>query len=237
MKFLRTDRETVLLSCETDLLSIGIIMENTGTDRHASVIERNVRTVKDHQRATLASLPYKLPLALYPYLLDDVIGCLNSVTNKKSNPLSPQEWITGRKSQVLLLKQSIGTYGIAHIAKGTRKDNMSRGVHSVIVGRDLNSKNSFKVYMLSTSTVIHTDKFVELPATQDFITMMNTLSQGDPPILDEHYDVEDPPTDFAPQLSDLAAVQALDYVDAERVTQDPTATFCNPLILGSKLQL
>ena len=182
MKFLRTDRETVLLSCETDLLSIGIIMENTGTDRHASVIERNVRTVKDHQRATLASLPYKLPLALYPYLLDDVIGCLNSVTNKKSNPLSPQEWITGRKSQVLLLKQSIGTYGIAHIAKGTRKDNMSRGVHSVIVGHDLNSKNSFKVYMLSTSTVIHTDKFVELPATQDFITMMNTLSQGDPPI-------------------------------------------------------
>ena len=140
-------------------------MERTGTDRHASVIERNVRTIKDHQRATLASLPYKLPLALYPYVLDDVIGRLNSVTNKKSTPLSPSEWITGRKPQVLLLKHPFGTYGIAHIAKGTRKDNMSRGVHGVLVGRDWNSKNSFKVYVLSTSTVIHTDKFVELPAT------------------------------------------------------------------------
>ena len=56
---------------------------------------------------------------------------------------------------------------------------MSRGVHSVIVGRDWNSKISFKVYVLSTSTVIHTDKFVELPAAQDFIAMMNALSQNE----------------------------------------------------------
>ena len=136
MKYLRTDRETVLIVCKTDLLPIGFIMERTGTDCHALVIERNVRTIKDYQRATLASLPYKLPLALYPYLLDDVVGCLNSVTNKKYNPLSPREWITGRKPQVLLhLKHSFGTFGIAHIAKGTREDNLSRGVHSVIVGR------------------------------------------------------------------------------------------------------
>ena len=47
---------------------------------------------------------------------------------------------------------------------------MSRGVHSVIVGRDWNSKNSFKVYVLSVSTVIHAGKFVELPATPDFIS-------------------------------------------------------------------
>ena len=68
MKYLRTDRETVLIVCKTDLLPIGFIMERTGTDCHALVIERNVRTIKDYQRATLASLPYKLPLALYPYL-------------------------------------------------------------------------------------------------------------------------------------------------------------------------
>ena len=39
MKYLHTDRETVLISCETDLLSIGVIMERTGTDRHASGIQ------------------------------------------------------------------------------------------------------------------------------------------------------------------------------------------------------
>ena len=52
--------------------------------------------------------------------------------------------------------------------------------------------------------------------------MMNALSQSDPPIpLDDPTDVEDSASDFAPQLSDLAAVQALDGVDADTHIDPP----------------
>ena len=59
-------------------------MERTGTDRHASVIERIFRIIKDLRKLRL--LPCHTSF-LYLYLLDDVIGCLNSVTNNKSAPL------------------------------------------------------------------------------------------------------------------------------------------------------
>ena len=51
---------------------------------------------------------------------------------------------------------------------------------------------------------------------------MHALSRSDSPIpLDEPSDVEVSPLDFAPQLSDLAAVQELDGVDADSHV-DPT---------------
>ena len=98
---------------------------------------------------------YLLPL----YLLDDVIGCRNSFTYKKTAPISFREWITVREPQVLLLKHPFGTYGISRIAEGTHEYNMSRGVHGVNVSREF-------IYNLCAQhfyRVIHTDNSVELP--------------------------------------------------------------------------
>jgi hypothetical protein len=78
-KYGRCDREAVFTACQASLLQSGIILERTSTDRHASTVERSVRLIRDKMRATTALLPYKLPGALCPQLLEDIVSsCLPS---------------------------------------------------------------------------------------------------------------------------------------------------------------
>jgi len=82
------DRESVLKDFES-FASVQVV--RSAANRHARVAERAIRTVKDRMRATLTSLPYKLPGQLYKHLADWSIQRINMIPNSKSFPRTPGE--------------------------------------------------------------------------------------------------------------------------------------------------
>ena len=55
VRYIRTDREPNLLSCEDFLLTLGIVMQHTGTNCHAKQAERAIQTLKSRPSALWAS--------------------------------------------------------------------------------------------------------------------------------------------------------------------------------------
>ena len=89
VKIIRTDRETALLACESDLLASGVTMQRTGTASHAKQAERSIQTVKSRCRATKSSLGFNLPQSLHQYLVMDVVGAMNDCVNSNCTPSTP----------------------------------------------------------------------------------------------------------------------------------------------------
>jgi hypothetical protein len=74
--------------------------------------------IRAKMRATTALSPYKLPGAMCPQLLEDIVGSCNCTTNKSASPLTPREHITGVKTSVDIFRYPFGTYGVARVNRG-----------------------------------------------------------------------------------------------------------------------
>jgi hypothetical protein len=54
----------------------------------------------------------------------------------------------------------------------------------IIIGRDHSSKDALRVYVIGTSSIIHTNKFELIHATQELIDHMNIFHSQDPAIIE-----------------------------------------------------
>ena len=96
---LHGDAERVNTSLAPLLGSIGTLLKVSFPGHHAHRAERTVQTISTRARSLAASLPYHLPPEL-TLLLDQSIGeTLNNSTCKASDPLTPNEALSGFRPQ------------------------------------------------------------------------------------------------------------------------------------------
>ena len=181
VKYIRTDREPNLLSCEDFLLTLGVVMQHTGTNCHAKQAERAIQTLKSHCRATKCSLGFSLPQELHQHLILDVAGALNDITNVNCSPSNPNILITGaRASCSKQYRVPFGTFGTVKTPPSRERDDLPRAVLAMCVGRDHASQKSLKVWLLHSRQIIHITSFTSLAITKDLIAMMDNYCAQEP---------------------------------------------------------
>ena len=186
LRYIRTDREPNLLSCEDFLLTLGIVMQHTGTNSHAKQAERAIQTLKSPCRATKCSLGFNLPQELHQYLIQDVVGALNDVTNTNCCPSTPNIPLTGaRASCSKQYRAPFGTFGTVKTPPNREQDDLPRAVLAMCVGRDHSSHRSLKVWNLHSRQIIHVTSFTPLAITKDLITAMDNYCAQEPQIGDD----------------------------------------------------
>jgi hypothetical protein len=99
--------------------------------------------IRDKMWATTALLPCKLPGALCPQLLEDIVSSCNCTTNKNASPLTPREDITG-------VKISVGIF---------RYPFVESDATGIVIGRDHSSKDAIRLNVIGTSSIFHTNRF------------------------------------------------------------------------------
>ena len=214
VKTIRTDRETALLACESDLLALGVAMQRTGTASHAKQAERAIQTVKSRCRATKSSLGFNLPHSLHQYLVMDVVGALNDCVNSNCTPSTPNILIAGsRPSFNNHYGCPFGSVGIAKTPPNRERDDQPRAALAMCVGRDRSSQRALKVLVLSTQRVIHVNSFKPLDLTRDVIERMDDIASRDVDIGEDLLDGGDDVhaiDSSEPTLIDLADHQGFD---------------------------
>ena len=94
---LHGDSEKINTSLAGPLGSLGITLHTSPPGEHAARVERYILTIRQLTTSLLSSLPYFLPakytLALHKY----VVATLNTLTNTRSSPSTPDEILRGFK--------------------------------------------------------------------------------------------------------------------------------------------
>ena len=74
----------------------GILMTLVTPGQYCQRMERSIQDQDNRGAAILAGLPFVLPPKYHSYLRQYIIDCLNSMSNAKTFPTSPQRLIHGR---------------------------------------------------------------------------------------------------------------------------------------------
>lgn len=97
---LHGDAENVNRALAPALGSVGIRLVTSTPGSHASRVERYIRTNFEKSTATLAGLSYILPAQYEFFLHRAVAAAMNQIPNSRSQPLSPEEVLTGHRSPI-----------------------------------------------------------------------------------------------------------------------------------------
>jgi hypothetical protein len=115
-----------------------------------------------------------------------------------------------------IFRYPFGTYGVARVNRGGRRDDENRGVLGIVVGRDHSSKDAIRF--------IHTNRFEPMHATRELIDHMNVLHSQDPAIIEENPDISatgpdhsDLPTHPLEQVTRAQSLDTQDLLEAEQL--------------------
>lgn len=184
VKEFHSDNEAVFGATRDHLGGLGITLNQTSPEHHERRVERYIRTLRDGMRATKAQLKFKLPRQLYYYLLLDVVSNRNMIPNRQSGNRSPREIVTGKKVDASkVFRGAFGEFIIAKIPNQSTSDSdNNRAEHGVIIGKDLMSPGTIKMYGLQSKQIVKRMKFATVQATSDLVRVMNKLAAKDTPL-------------------------------------------------------
>ena len=175
-----TDNEKVFRACEygLNMNSIQLMLKSSG--RHERRAERAIRTIKERFRTVLYGLPYQLPRRLYPSLLAHIVGSINMTPNSRTLPASPRELLAGVKTDMkTAFRARFGDFVLARVPNADSGLD-PRAEYGIIVGRDVQTKGSVKVYIMSKNEIVHRNKFVVVHPTDDLVKTINALCKAEP---------------------------------------------------------
>jgi hypothetical protein len=181
------DDEGVFLANVEYFASVGVELINAAAYRHASVVERGVRVLKERFRATLLELKYKLPKRLYSNLLMSICESFNMLPDLSfKDTVSPIQRITGEKvSYKLALRYAFGQFVSVHNPNHAAKakgEVVSRIQCGIVVGR--NYKNgSVTIWSIPDAQYINRDVVYATLLTDLVIESINGKAAMD----DKHY--------------------------------------------------
>lgn len=205
VKEIRVDHEQTFLACKGVVNGMGVQLSATAPGQHNSRAERPIRTIRTRFRAVLASLGYKLPRILYPFLVMSIVQSLNMTPNVHTFPLTPRELMTGHKiDAATTLRAKFGDFVIAKTPNmGKDQDDLPTGELGIVVGRDPAGKGNIKIYKLDTNTVVTRAKFSPIAPSPEHLNKINTVAGKDMPV--DNTDIEDESGDNtdAPSVRDL----------------------------------
>ena len=172
------DDENVLLAAGSNLE--GVQIHPKGPGKHEKVAESKARRIKERMRAILSSLPYELPLKLLKWLVAFVVLLKNQVpvTGAGTN-FSPRELFTGMKSDArTALRIAFGVY--VQVVEPEMDNSLKpRTKGALALYPTGNDQGSVKFFCLSTQKVITRTSWVELPLSEEVISYINSLSEGE----------------------------------------------------------
>ena len=162
----------------SDLNKRGIVVNPAGTGSHVPVIERKIQEVKQRARAIINTLPYKLAINLFVFLIFFCVSRINLIPHKKGlTNLSPAEVFKGRKINFKIdLRIGFGEYVEAY---DPYSDNTMRPrtQAAISLGPTGNASGSVRFLSLESGRPINRDKFTILPITDIVISRMNSLAE------------------------------------------------------------
>jgi hypothetical protein len=179
VRTIRSDREAVFTALTTDLSTMGVSIQQTPPEQHERRAERKVRELKDKLRATLLSLPYRLPRSLYPFLAQFVVSSINMLPNVNTGNSNPSSLVTGTKADMQTsLRAPFGALVLCHVPNRGSNDMAPRAEYGIVVGRENHSGN-IKVYRLHERDIVNRYKFTPVQHTSLIINTINKISLDD----------------------------------------------------------
>ena len=191
VKQIFTDHDATFTANTEGLNDLAVQLSQSAPGRHARVLERSVRLIRERMRSTGNSLPYRLPGKLSFHLLSHCISSLNLTPNSKTINSTPRALVVGDKLSALrALSTPFGTIGSflnPHLVGDTTKDHLDRAELGIVVGRDLSSKGSVTVYFFDRDEFGQRSSFTELPANATVVARLNSIADNDHPNDSDYY--------------------------------------------------
>ena len=158
---------------------------------HSRQAERAIRTIKSMTRSIYISLPYTLPPALYPYLIQYATEKYNILPSNDGDKLSPRERITGRTIDYNYdMKSGFGTVGLFPVPLALQTiDLAERGELGIIVGNTPGRHGVCQVYIPTRKSICHRTKFKVLRIDESIRHLISRDQPRDPDLIP----VEPPP--------------------------------------------
>jgi hypothetical protein len=161
VRTINSDREAGIIASAQALAQRGVELIQTAAGVHERKIESQIGKIRDHMRATLWDLSYRLPTFLYPKLFEHVVQTMNTLPNVKCKETSPRAILTGNSRHEDYLDLPFGTIVITQEPSDQLTSKMeARGSVGILVARSLNS-SATEVYVPSRGRVVSRDCMVE----------------------------------------------------------------------------
>ena len=146
---------------------------------HVPVIERSIRTVKERARAATVELPYTtIPRIMIISLLEGVERWINAFPTKEinKNTPSPATIVKGRQApRDDVSRIPFGSYALVYT--GTSNTLESRSTPCIAL-RESNNNGGHYFMSLCSGRRIYSNKWVEIPITQDQIDQVHELASN-----------------------------------------------------------
>ena len=168
------DRERCNLNVANKFKNIDV--ELVGADSHVPVVERIIRTIKEHVRATISGLVYNLPKLFVKHLVYFIVGKINLIP--WNDNISAREAFTGIKldyKRDLALK--FGDY-VQVKKRSQRSNDVSEARTTGGIALDYKGYGVWSFYCLKTKTIINCSKFTKLPIPEEVISHINSLKSS-----------------------------------------------------------
>ena len=224
-----TDHEANFKATELQLQMIGAQLIQNSPEMHSRQAERAIRTIKSLARAIYISLPYTLPTALYPYLLQYAAERYNIMPQRDNDLLSPRERITGRTLDFRFdLRAGFGAVGLFPVPLASQiTDLAERGEIGIIIGNTPGKHGVCQVYIPTRKSICYRTKFTMLRIDESIRLMISRDQPRDPQLVP----VEPPPknindlNNITPPLAPISTSSPL--VQNTHAQPIPTTTTTN----------
>lgn len=156
---------------------IDATVETCAANQHVPTIEREIRTIKEHQRCYWMDLPYKQVPRLMIDNLFEILPWLNQYARKTgiSSTMSPGAIVLGTGPiDCRNLKLTFGSYCIVY--KETKNNHQPRGIRAIAL-RPSNSDGGYHFMPLDTGKKIHGFQWTELAISDDVIDRVHELAE------------------------------------------------------------
>jgi hypothetical protein len=181
-----TDGEGGLKPLIDWLGALKIRLNVTAAGEHVPEVERAIRELKERCRAILSTLPFKLPRALMPWLINYVVSRINLTPSSIMNHhICPRELLTGVRPDFHRdLRASFGEYvetkepdpQPASLKSNVRIPRTEAAIALLPIG---NEAGSVKFFCLSKKSFVTRDRWIPLPMTNNCIEFLNNMASLD----------------------------------------------------------
>ena len=152
----------------------GIAHEICGAGSHIPIVENKIKVIKNRMRCILASLQFRLPNSLIPYLVAFATTSVNMViTVNCTTNTTPVENFIGRKIIYDLdLRVSFGEF-VQCIVPEPNNSLTPRTTDCIALLSTLNQRGTVTFYDIYSKKVINRDHWITTPITQQVINKIN----------------------------------------------------------------
>ena len=145
-----TDNDKTFTAMENDLTQLNIKMDHAIPYEHCKRVERYVRNIRIKITIIQASVPFKIPLQWYDYLIPDVILKLNHTPNKHTTPHTPSMFVNGERLNVNTMKATFGQCVI--VSAGSDKATLYR-YRAIVLKADEHTEGYY-VWIFETEQIL-----------------------------------------------------------------------------------